>query len=376
MPSGERWFEVVCRNLPALRALQTLLGCGFVPTNCKRRDGSLWLRLPFETRSQQLSYCLGAGAVVRSGSLAPVDAAPPGTDWIIRAIGIGPDLGAALSGVVERLLSISETVEVDVVELNVTGDDPVILTLRVAVEDGDEFASSKPRIFEWAEANRLSILVQRLVLFKKRKKLVCFDLDSTLVEQELIVEVARKVGKESQVSRVTRAAMNGDMNYDLSFVHRVAMLRGASVSDLEEVWYGASVTPGAHELIASLRRMGLKTCVISGAFSYFTERARELFGLDFAVGNDIEIKNGVLTGNVSGEIVNGRVKMAKMREIAERVGATVDDVVAVGDGANDVELIGAAGTGIAYDRSELVRPFADGVIPKGQLPRLLFLLRE
>jgi len=376
MPTGQRWFEAICGDRPALDALQALLNSGFLPTSCRRRGGSLWIQLSSEVSSQHLSECLGAGVVVRSTSLPPLEEEPPGTDWIIRAVGIGHDLGAALAGIVERLVSLSETVQLDLVEMKVWGENPVVLDIRVATEHGEEFSSHKPEIFEWGESNGLCMLVQRLTLFKRRKKLVCFDLDSTLVEQELIVEVARKVGKERQVSTVTRAAMEGEMDYDRSFVHRVAMLRGVSVKDLEDVWYATTVTPGAHDLISSLRGMGIKTCVISGAFSFFTERARELFGLDFAIGNDIEVSDGILTGNVKGEIINGRIKVVKMREVAESVGATLDDVVAVGDGANDVEIIKMAGTGIAYDRFQLVKPFADGLIPKGQLPRLLFLLRE
>jgi phosphoserine phosphatase len=220
----------------------------------------------------------------------------------------------------------------------------------------------------------LGMVVNPLSIIKRPKGLVCFDLDSTLVNEELIVEVAKAAGVEEEVEKITERAMAGELEYSQSFMHRVALLRGVREEDLEEIWRRTKTAEEVNHLLTSLRMMGIKTAILSGAFTFFTYRARDRLGTDFVIGNDVDIEDGRITGNVRGKIVNGEVKLERMREFAAQLGLTLEEVVAVGDGANDLEIIREAGTGVAYDKGGLVKCFADAILPHGHLGNLLHLM--
>ncbi len=301
--------------------------------------------------------------------------APPGTDWLVRAVGspyvVERSLGQVLSLVKEIAEEIGGT---DLVEMRLSDVEPTVLDMRLSTGAGTRLETRRVKLLDLAERLGLSMLVQPLSIFKKSKGLACFDLDSTLVSEELIIEVAKRAGREEQVARITQMAMAGELDYRRSFIQRVALLRGVAEQDLLDIWEAIRPSKEVVTLLNSLRMKGIKTAILSGAFTFFTERARERLGMDYSVGNQVEILDGELTGNVRGEIVDGKAKIRKMRELAAGLNLTLDQVVAVGDGANDLDIVREAGTGIAFNKGAVVKAYADAVLPNGRLGDMLFLI--
>jgi phosphoserine phosphatase len=286
---------------------------------------------------------------------------------------------AGIEGALVRLLreldSISlEVGETDLVQMFLSGTRPAVLDIRISTGRPNELEVQRVGLLELGETMGLPVLVQPLSVLKRRKGLVCFDLDSTLVEEELIIEVARRAGRETEVEEITKKAMAGELEYRRSFIYRVALLRGVREDVIDEIWRGIHTPKEVVRLLQSLRMMGAKTAILSGAFSCFTDRARDRLGVDFAIGNEVEIRDGIFTGNVSGPIVDAQLKLEKMRDFAAELNLTLEDVVAVGDGANDIEIVREAGTGVAYNKGGIVKRYADAVLPDGHLEDLLHLI--
>ena len=220
----------------------------------------------------------------------------------------------------------------------------------------------------------VDIAVQKESLYRRAKRLVVMDMDSTLIQIEVIDELARIAGVGEQVAAITERAMNGELDFDGSLRARVALLKGMSAAALEEVYRNIPLTPGARTLVTVLKRLGFRTAVISGGFRFFTDRLQAELGLDYAFANQLEIKDGVVTGNLVGEIVDGARKAQLLEEIATREGITLDQVIAIGDGANDLPMLGRAGLGIAFNAKARVREQADTHINQQNLDSILYLL--
>ena len=227
-----------------------------------------------------------------------------------------------------------------------------------------------------AEGSRLGIdiAVQKENLYRRAKRLVVLDMDSTLIQIEGIDELARLAGVGEQVSIITERAMNGELDFQQALRERVSFLKGLSADALEQVYRDLPFTPGAKTLIRILRRLGFRTAVISGGFDFFTDRLKEELGLDYAYANALEIVDGVVTGQVAGAIVDGQRKAELLAEIAEREGITLSQVIAIGDGANDLPMLDRAGLGIAFNAKARVREQADYHINQGSLDSILYLL--
>ncbi|OEU51184.1 MAG: phosphoserine phosphatase SerB [Desulfuromonadales bacterium C00003096] len=227
-----------------------------------------------------------------------------------------------------------------------------------------------------AEGSRLGIdiAVQKENLYRRAKRLVVLDMDSTLIQIEVIDELARLAGVGEQVSIITERAMNGELDFQQALRERVSFLKGLSADALEQVYRDLPFTPGAKTLIRILRRLGFRTAVISGGFDFFTDRLKEELGLDYAYANALEIVDGVVTGQVAGAIVDGQRKAELLAEIAEREGITLSQVIAIGDGANDLPMLDRAGLGIAFNAKARVREQADYHINQGSLDSILYLL--
>ncbi len=186
--------------------------------------------------------------------------------------------------------------------------------------------------------------------------LLVSDMDSTLISIECVDEIADFAGVKSEVARITEAAMRGDLDFQGALCERVRLLAGLPETVLGRVWEERlRLNPGAVALIDTARRRGVKTAVVSGGFTFFTERLKARLGLDFALANRLEVKDGKLTGEVLGEIVDGRVKARFLRETCERLGIEPKQAVAVGDGANDLPMMMEAGLGVAYHAKPKVR---------------------
>jgi phosphoserine phosphatase len=204
-----------------------------------------------------------------------------------------------------------------------------------------------------------------------------FDMDSTLINIECIDEIADAVGKKAEVSAITEAAMRGEIaDFKESLTRRVALLKGVPETALHEVYEKRlRLNPGATELIAAARSAGLTTLLVSGGFTFFADRVKERLGMDFARSNVLEIEGGVLTGRVVGDIVDGEEKKRQLLALCERLGCPPSQAIAVGDGANDLLMMGAAGLSVAYHAKPKVREQAMVAIDQGGLDRLLEVLR-
>jgi phosphoserine phosphatase len=220
----------------------------------------------------------------------------------------------------------------------------------------------------------VDIAVQKESLYRRAKRLVVMDMDSTLIQVEVIDELARVAGVGEQVAAITERAMNGELDFQGSLGERVALLKGVPAEALEQVYRNIPLTPGARNLVTILKRLGYKTAVISGGFKFFTDRLKADLGLDYAFANQLEIVDGVVTGAVLGPIVDGARKAKLLEEIAEKEGITLDQTIAIGDGANDLPMLGKAGLGIAFNAKARVREQADFHINQQNLDSILYLL--
>ena len=205
--------------------------------------------------------------------------------------------------------------------------------------------------------------------------LIVFDMDSTLITIECIDELADFAGRKTEVSAITEAAMRGEIDYRESLARRVAVLAGLDARVLARVFSERlQLSPGALELLEAVRTTGLRTAILSGGFTYFTERLRIEHGFDFATSNTLEIANGRLTGRVLGEVVDAAAKAAHLRRLRDQFGIARDQVIAVGDGANDLLMMAEAGLSVAFRAKPATRAKADAALNFGGLDRIVDLL--
>ncbi|AJF07344.1 phosphoserine phosphatase SerB [Geoalkalibacter subterraneus] len=247
-----------------------------------------------------------------------------------------------------------------------------------------EFLVTVPEAFDVKAINRqllhagatlgVDVAVQKESLHRRAKRLVVMDMDSTLIQIEVIDELARIAGVGDEVARITDQAMNGEIDFNEALRQRVALLAGLSAEALEQVYQNIPFTPGARTLVRILKRLGFKTAVISGGFNFFTNRLKEDLGLDYAFANGLQIADGQVTGRLDGPVVDGARKAELLEEIARREGIALDQVIAIGDGANDLPMLGRAGLGIAFNAKARVREQADTHINQQSLDSILYLL--
>src|SRR3954468_19985694 len=216
--------------------------------------------------------------------------------------------------------------------------------------------------------------LQRETLLRRSKRLIVMDMDSTLIRIEVIDELARAHGVGDQVAAITRRAMMGEMDYDRSLRERVALLEGLDAKILYDLAANLPLTEGAETLLRVLRRLGYRTAVISGGFSVAAEALQQRLGIDFAWSNTLEIERGVLTGRVVGPIVNAQRKADLLEELARREKVPLDQVIAIGDGANDLLMLQKAGDGIAFHAKPQLREAAHTSISAMGLDAILYLL--
>lgn len=239
------------------------------------------------------------------------------------------------------------------------------------VPDASELRSE---VLTLAQELGVDIAIQVDDVFRRNRRLVAFDMDSTLIQAEVIDELAKIAGVGDQVSRITEAAMRGELDFQASLKSRLALLEGLDESVLEEVANRLPVTEGGERLISTLQRLGYKTAILSGGFSYFGKRLQARLGVDYVFANELEIVDGKLTGKIVGPIVDGPRKAALLREIAKQEGIRLEQVIAVGDGANDLPMLDTAGLGIAFHAKPKVKASAEQSINTLGLDGILYLI--
>lgn len=247
------------------------------------------------------------------------------------------------------------------IEFSVRGEPADTLALRA------EFLSV-------AQELNVDIAFQRDSVFRRNRRLAVFDMDSTLIEAEVIDELAKVAGVGEKVSEITERAMRGELDFRASFTERLALLKGLPESELEAVGASLRLTEGAEVLFAELKRLGYKTAILSGGFSYFAKQLQARLGIDYVFANELQIDDGLLTGVAVEPIVDAQRKADLLRQLAEQEGLRLEQTIAVGDGANDLPMLGLAGLGVAFRAKPLVKQSAKQAISTLGLDGILYLL--
>lgn len=237
-----------------------------------------------------------------------------------------------------------------------------------------DVAGFRSRLVALAGEMGIDIAYQEDTMFRRNRRLVALDMDSTLIEAEVIDELAKAAGVGEQVAAITEQAMRGELDFTASFRARLALLEGLDASVLEGIASQLRLTEGAERLIATLRRLGYKTAILSGGFSYFGRHLQRRLGIDYVYANELEVQGGKVTGKVVGEVIDGQRKAELLRELAEREGISLEQTIAVGDGANDLPMLSIAGLGIAFRAKPIVKRSAKQAISTLGLDGILYLL--
>ena len=248
---------------------------------------------------------------------------------------------------------------VTAVDLDVSGADPDRLRLLLAQE---------------AVRQRVDIAVQAAGIHRYAQRLVVMDVDSTLVQGEVIEMLAERAGCLDQVAQVTARAMAGELDFAASLRARVALLQGLPATALDEVYAALRLTPGARTLVRTLRRLGYRFALVSGGFTQVIDRLAADLGIDYAAANTLEVADGRLTGRLVGELLDRQGKAAALRRFAEQARIPIANTVAIGDGANDLDMLAAAGLGVAFNAKPVVREAADAALSVPYLDAIAYLL--
>lgn len=242
---------------------------------------------------------------------------------------------------------------------------------RGSLRDPGEF---RRQLLEVAGALEVDLAFQQDDMYRRNRRLVAFDMDSTLIEAEVIDELAKLAGVGERVSAITERAMRGEIDFSESFRTRVALLQGLEESALARVAQQLKITEGAEHLITTLRTLGYKTAILSGGFTYFARHLQDRLGLDYVFANELDIIDGRVTGQIRGDIVDGARKAELLRQLASEMKIDLQQVIAVGDGANDLPMLSIAGLGIAFRAKPLVQKSAEQSISTLGLDAILYLL--
>jgi phosphoserine phosphatase len=211
-------------------------------------------------------------------------------------------------------------------------------------------------------------------LYRRNRRLICFDMDSTLIQTEVIDELAMRAGVGDQVKAITESAMRGEIDFCESFKRRVSLLKGLDESVMKEIAENLPITEGVARTLRILKQYGYKIAILSGGFTYFGNYLKQKFGIDFVYANELEIQDGKLTGNYVGDIVDGRRKAELLKLIAQLENLDLQQVIAVGDGANDLPMLNIAGLGIAYHAKPKVKENAKQSISSIGIDGVLYML--
>jgi len=237
-----------------------------------------------------------------------------------------------------------------------------------------DLTALRRQFMELANEIDVDIAYQENNVYRRNRRLVAFDMDSTLIQAEVIDELAKRAGVGKEVSAITERAMQGELEFKDSLQQRVALLKGLPESALAEVAATLKLTDGTERLISTLKKLGYKTAILSGGFTYFGRALQRRLGFDYVFSNDLEIENGILTGQLASEIVDGERKASLLASIAQHEGFSLEQTIAVGDGANDLPMLSIAGLGIAFRAKPIVKESAKQSLNRHGLDGILYFM--
>jgi phosphoserine phosphatase len=285
---------------------------------------------------------------------------------------LGRPITAEAFGVVAREVA---ALGVNIDTIRGVSDYPVTgLELRVSVPAGSAYGQLQTALARVAVDERVDIALEDYSLSRRAKRLIVFDVDSTLIQGEVIEMLAERAGALAAVAEVTEAAMRGELDFAESLHKRVATLAGLPAEVLDDVADQIELTPGARTTIRTLRRLGFHCGIVSGGFRQVIEPLAHELMMDFVAANDLEIVDGKLTGRVIGPVIDRPGKAKALRDFAQQAGVPMEQTVAVGDGANDIDMLAAAGLGVAFNAKPALREVADASLSYPYLDTVLFIL--
>lgn len=232
----------------------------------------------------------------------------------------------------------------------------------------------KAQLFQAGNKHKVDMAFLKESIYKRNKRLIVFDMDSTLVRGEVIDELAKLHGVHKEVEKITAQAMNGKIKFDDSLTRRVKKLKGLTEKDMKLLLKKIHFNPGTKKFVKVIKTLGYKTAIISGGFSFFANHVREKLGIDYSFANELEIKDAKLTGRIVGTVINAQQKALLLNLMAQQEGITLDQVVAIGDGANDIPMLTKAGLGIAFHAKEVVRKSTKQQMSFGPMTSILCFL--
>ena len=248
------------------------------------------------------------------------------------------------------------------------------IEMTINVNGTENLGRLKERIMAKSCQLGMDLSFQKMEAYRKNKRLVFFDMDSTLVDMDIIDEMAKKADVHSEVARITEKAMRGDLDFESALVQRVALLKGLTFQNLVDVREHLPLSEGVEELVLTLKWLGYKLGIITGGFDFFAQHLKERLGLDYAFANRLEIRDGVLTGRVQGPIIDAAEKAKLVNQVAFNEKVPLDQTVVIGDGTNDALMLGQAGLGIAYGAKKSLHRVANASLGKARLSHIFHLL--
>jgi phosphoserine phosphatase len=246
--------------------------------------------------------------------------------------------------------------------------------MNIEIPDASHRDRFKMAVMQRSRELGMDLALQRVEAYRKSKRMIFFDMDSTLIDMEIIDEMARGAGVYREVARITEKAMQGQFDFEESLIQRVALLKGLTLEALDKIRDNIPLSEGVEDLTITLKWLGFKMGIVTGGFDFFANHMKERLGFDFVAANQLEIKNGALTGRVKGEIIGAAQKAQIVSRVSCDLGIPTEQIVVVGDGANDALMIGQAGLGIAYNAKKALDRVASAKLGKSQLVHIYHLL--
>lgn len=256
----------------------------------------------------------------------------------------------------------------------VSPDEFSSLEISTSISKNLDTKSLKEELLKVSTKHKIDVAFLKDNVFRRNKRLIVFDMDSTLIQTEVIDELADLCGVGDEVRAITHRAMNGEIDFDESLKLRVSKLKGLETKKMQEILDRLPLTPGVEDFLKTVKNLGYKVALISGGFTFFADALKTKLGLDYSFANELEIKDGKLTGNVTGTIVNANQKAILVKLISQQENISLEQVVAIGDGANDLPMLATAGLGIAFHAKDIVRKQAEQHMSHGPMTSILYFL--